>query len=193
MNAQTELVTWNSVRFKTEEYGRWSFALRPVVRHNQDLANYANTSLDLSFARSFKGGLKVQYLYRYWWVDDGPYRTFWWFDVSKKHVISPHLTFKHRLRWHIAFNSTRYDPNYLRYLPILEYKLSGSTSLFAGSELWYELEEVNAVRRHRHILGVSWNITDIMNLNFQYWYERSKSIEPFFLRHTLNTTVNFRI
>ena len=191
--AQSEWVNWSSIRLHTREYNGYSFGVKPIMRHNRDLENYANTSLDLIFAKSFKNGWKFQYLYRYWWEDDRPNRIFWWFDVSNRLNLGPRVIFGNRMRWHISLDSRAPDPNFLRYLPTITIKVEDKLSVYGGSEIWYQLDDVNDLRRFRHQAGVNWNWFSRSSLNLQYWYEKSRGLVPGFLFHTIVININYRL
>lgn len=190
INGQTDLVSWSSVKLFRNTASGYGFTFKPIVRHQDNLGDYANTSFEFSLSKKLSRSWRVQYLYRYWYIDEGPDRVFWWFDVSHSKKLSSKVQIQNRLRWHLALDAYAEDPNFLRYLPSVRYRLNPKFSIFAGPELWWQLDGVQALRRFRHHLGINYAFTDHLSLDLQYWHEKSTGIDPGFLFHTLVFNLN---
>jgi len=193
LHAQGDLVSWNSIQLRSKTYQGYSFTFRPIVRHNNNLSQYFNTSVEFSIAKSMNKGFRVQYLYRYWYMGENPNRVFWWFDLSHSFSAGPKLSISNRVRWHIAMDYLSEDPNFIRYLPTASMRLSDRLSLVAGWELWLQLDGVNSLRRIRPQAGFKYRFTDRLSLNFIYWHERSIGIDPYILSYILNTTLSIKL
>lgn len=193
LNGQTDWVSWSSIRLKTSLPSGIEMAARPIMRHNQNLSNYANTSLDLSIAKKFKSNFSGSILYRYWWVDEGPNRIFWWFNIAHKEKLSEKLSLNNRLRYHLALDYKSYDPNFIRYLPMFNYKVNDRWTLLLGSEIWFQVDQDSDLRRFRNQAGFLLGIRENITLNFQYWLEDSIGLDPGFIFHTLVATFTVEI
>ena len=193
VHAQSDIVSWTGVQFNAQNDKGVNLTLRPIVRHNNDLSSYANTSLEFSIGKKLDNNLKASYLFRHWWMQDGVKRVFWWFDLSHSHSFSSNLSFGNRVRWHIAMDKDFKDPDFIRYYPELKYKLSNDLKVFGGVEFWFDLAPVDRLERKRFILGFDIGFSDRYALNFQYWLERTVRSEFTQELHTLVTTLKFYI
>ena len=193
LSAQTDLISWSSIKLYGKTDSGFQYAFKPIIRHRNDLQEYNNSSLDFMISKRTRSNWSFRYLYRVWYIKDGPNRTFWWFDVAKSNTLGSKWSIKNRMRWHIAFDSKLEDANFLRYLPTVHYKYSNDLSFYLGSELWWQLDGVNDLRRFRHQAGFNYGLSERMSLDLQYWYERSRGLDPYFLFHTLVVNLNYRI
>ena len=118
---QTDIVSWSSIRLQTKTVNGYRIALAPIVRHNNDLSSYANSSLDVIIRKSFGQGFSAQFLYRHWWMKDSPNRVFWWFDFGHGFRISDKWRASNRVRWHIAKDYlVDEDPNFIRWIFVFQ-------------------------------------------------------------------------
>ena len=194
MYGQTDIVSWSSIRLQTKTVNGYRIALAPIVRHSNDLSSYANSSLDVIIRKSFGQGFSAQFLYRHWWMKDSPNRVFWWFDFGHGFRISDKWRASNRVRWHIAKDYlVDEDPNFIRYLPQARYQLSKKLGFDIGFELWLQLDGVADFRRIRPQAGFTWKINNRMSFSSQYWYEKSIVLDPGFLNHTINSSLNYTL
>ena len=189
--SQTDIVSWTGVQISAQNDDGVTLALKPIIRHNNDLSSYSNSSIDFSISKKLNNNLKVSYLFRHWWMQDDIRRVFWWFDLAHNHSFNSKLNFSNRVRWHIAMDKDIEDADFIRYYPEFKYSVAKGLNVFAGVEFWFDTDTERGIDRKRYQLGFDKKLGEKMALNFQYWLETTDTSEFSQKIHTLVTTLKF--
>jgi hypothetical protein len=190
-SGQSELVTWNSVQLVLKSSHGFDIAIKPTIRHNKNLKNYDNSSVDIIIAKSISKNWKAQFLIRNFWIDEGPNRYFWFFDVAHVFNITEKLNFRNGLRWHLAHDYLIMDPDFLRYQPKLSYTLSPKLSTFIMHDWFFRLNGIGQFQRVRYEAGANYKISPNTGLGVQYWYDTQINTDNKSIMHTIVSTLTY--
>lgn len=176
--AQTDIGSWTSVSLRKDK-GLMSYILKPIVRHNKDLSNYSNASIDIIVSRKLDKNWSVKFLERYWWLENGNNRNFWFFDVIHGIKLSDKIRLSQYFRWHVAQDIDFVDPNFLRWHPSITIKTGSKIKPYFGAELFYRIDGINELQRSRLKIGASYAVTDHWQISLRIWkQDRMNSKEP---------------
>jgi len=192
----TEDILWSSLAFSKKFSDKWSAQVKPTVRHNNEISNYQNASVDLSVKRGIGKGWAVQFLTRVWFIPDGNDRLFLWTDLSYKTSIpSVSLSINQRLRYHLAVDTgPNTDLDYFRYIvdlaPATSWKLKPTLSY----EQWFILNDVERFRLSRLQLGFLYSISDRISFKGQLWRQLERQVDSStFFQNLWQATLNYRL
>lgn len=171
LSAQTDWTSWLSVQLNYKANDKLTIKLKPIVRLNQDLSNYSDTSIDLIANYQFHKNWSAGILNRHFFIPDQGDREFYFFDLNYKWPISEQLIFTNKLRFHLAVNWNRNDVDFMRYYPKLTYKMGNNVAPFVGIDFFYRLTETQTLSGVRYHLGANWKFAKQMNLGFLYWWQ----------------------
>ncbi len=164
--SQTDNVLWASVQLRKKFSPKWSLQVQPIVRYDENISSYQNSSLDISLRRNLGPNWHLQVLSRTWAIPNGNTRQFLWLDVAyKTKVPSLNISVINRLRYHQAFDTgPNIDQDYLRYIvqivPTTSWKLKPTIAY----ERWFILNDVNVFRRFRIEPGLRYQFNDTYGL-----------------------------
>lgn len=189
-----DLGSWTSARLIYKAGDKITLKARPIVRHNQDLSNYDNTSIDLSVSYKIDKNWSVQLLDRHWFIPDGPDRQFYFIDVNHKANLSEKFTLSNTLRYHLAVNWNRLDPNFIRYQPILSYKPGGKFIPFVGYTAFYRIEDFQGFVGARLKAGCKYAASSKIGLQLTYWNQDEYNKEfPINKAHVILFNLNYNL
>lgn len=174
----TDNITWSSIQLLKNINDQSSYAIKPIIRHHQDVSTYQNSSLDFSYRRKIGKGWYLQGLTRYWFMPDATDRYFLWFDVgySKDIKKSKLTTF---FRYHQAFDiKDRIDPDFLRWKANWTFPSLGAVAPVLGYEIFFRLNSINNVDRVRYEPGIKWRISKTLELSTVYRRENFQNESP---------------
>lgn len=163
---QSDNVLWASVQLRKKFNPQWSLQVQPIIRYDNDISSYQNSSIDFSLRRNLGSHWHVQVLTRTWAMPDREDRQFFWFDVGHRTTIpSLKLGVSNRVRFHQAFDIGPFtDLDYVRYLiqlvPTNDWKLKPTL----GYERWFKLNDVTTYRLSRIEPGLRYQFNDTFGL-----------------------------
>ena len=177
-NAQDDYIAWSSVQLQTALSETTKISLKPIIRHNENLSQYQNISVDIFVNQELGNGWNGQLLSRTWFLPDSRYRQFVWIDISKKYVIQ-RVTVSNRLRYHWAFEINGIpDPVYLRWKTRVLGRNDCKFQPFFQIEPWLRVDGVYQFQRIRYEPGFIWQISDGYAVDFQYRIENFFNTDP---------------
>ena len=166
--SQTDNVLWSSVQFQTKLSETLTLNVKPIVRFNEDIGDYQNTSLDISVKKTFNKGWSAQVLERTWFLPDARPRQFLWADIGHSSRIKK-LKIDNRLRWHWALDiNDRMDPDYFRLFHRVNFFTDKKFIPYFGFESWFRVNGENQFQRIRIEPGFKWNFAKNYQLDLQY-------------------------
>lgn len=176
---ETEDILWSSLAFSKKFSDKWSAQIKPTVRHNNEISNYQNASVDLSVKNSFAKGWGAQFLTRLWFIPDGNDRLFLWADVNYKTTIpSLSVSVNQRLRYHLALDTgPTTDLDYFRYIVDLVPATSWKFKPTLSYERWFILNDVERFRLSRLQPGFIYTITDRISFKGQLWRQLERQVD----------------
>ena len=166
-------VTWSSFRIRAQIDERTRIDIRPIIRHNQNVSNYLNTSIDLAINRKIGKGWYGQFLLRKWFIPNDFNRMFLWWDVGHNaYLNSLNISMNNRVRVHWALDTDGQNlADFIRIQHTITPRIKGRFRPLFSFETWIQLNDANAVRRTRTKPGLNWRISQSLNLTFMYRWE----------------------
>ncbi|WP_291964689.1 DUF2490 domain-containing protein [Maribacter sp.] len=191
--AQSDLQSWTSIKLSSKINDEVSYAIRPIIRHRNDLSEYDNSSIDISIAFNLGKGFSMAILERYWWLQNGVNRNFWFFDIKHKANLSNNIGMSNVIRWHIAQDIEIDDPNFMRWHPTFTFKTQGRFTPYIGTELFFRLDGVNELQRTRHLIGSNIKITNDWSFNLTLWKQDRANLDSQFTQWIIVTTAAYNM
>jgi len=172
-------IAWSSLSFTKALDEKNSVAFKPIIRHNENITQYQNFSLDASYKRVLGKGWHAQFITRYWFIPDNTDRYFIWFDVGYGKKINNSKLGSH-VRFHNAIDiKDRIDADFLRWKTKWTLPPMGKFTLEISLEPWYRLDAKKQLNvsngwvRMRYEPGVNYKIND--HWTFQAVYRRENN------------------
>jgi len=157
-------IMWASVVISKNFSSKTSAAFAPILRLEDDISQYQNSSIDLSVKHKFANNCYGQVLSRVWFLPDNVYRKFFFFDVGYSRKVSP-LKVSSYLRAHYALTiKDRKDPDFLRWGTTLSLTTFKKVQPFLFVEPFLRLNKQNELKQLRYALGVKLNLAKQLNL-----------------------------
>ncbi len=151
----------------------YSIALKPIVRHKNDISDYNNSSIDLSLRRKIGKGWHLQGLTRYWFIPDNTDRFFLWFDIGYSKPVGK-SKLSTALRYHHAFDiKDRIDPDFVRLNTTWSFPSMGKITPIFSIEPFLRVDTLGKVTRMRYEPGIKWKITDKVVFTGKYRIEKN--------------------
>jgi hypothetical protein len=170
LNGQTDLGSWSSVSV-AKSINKSTLILKPIARFNNDLASYNNASIDFIVRHKINPNWQVAFLERYWWLDDGVNRNFWFLDLGYRFKPSEKIVLSQYIRWHIAQDIEISDPNFLRWHPSIELNTASKFKPYAGIEFFFRVDGINEFQRTRAKMGGTYVASNKVQLMLRLWRE----------------------
>lgn len=178
LSAQAEDRLWSSLRLRKQINPKTRIDLRPIVRLDQDISSYRNSSIDISLQRKLKNGMFVQFLSRTFIVPDAPNVQFLWADFGYVFKNSQ-IQFANRVRMHYALDlAGTQQRDFIRYLSTLTPVVPWKVKPIVGIEPWFQLDGINKITRIRYQVGLLLPKLGQHNLSAWYWRQDSANEEP---------------
>ncbi|MFK7936735.1 MAG: hypothetical protein AB8G22_24690 [Saprospiraceae bacterium] len=178
ISAQTiDNTSWLSIKLQQNYHNGLSLALVPIVRLNENVSNYDNSSIDLVVQQKFKKGWSGRFVHRTWFIPEGTGRYFFWLDAiyGKKFEKIGLSSF---VRYHHAVNTKeRNDSDFIRWKTTLSLINVGKISPFFAFEPWYQFDGFDQIRRLRFEPGIKWKFNPNLVLTAMYRREVSQNRE----------------
>ncbi|MEM9920344.1 MAG: DUF2490 domain-containing protein [Bacteroidota bacterium] len=173
-------IIWASVKLQKKLDQKTSVFFEPILRLNEDISAYENSSIDIAIKRKILKDFSLQFLARTWFVPDAGDRQFLWLDLSyaksfKKLKVSSYL----RYHWALDIEG-RTDADFLRWKANLFFLTKGKLQPFIGIEPWFRLNGAGELQRVRYEPGINYKINKALLLTAKYWWEESINLEPGF-------------
>lgn len=175
--SQTDNVNWSSIQFQTKLSESFTLNVKPIIRFDNDISEYQNTSLDIAVKKTFKKGWSAQIVERTWFLPDARPRQFLWADVAHGFGLK-NVKIDNRLRWHWALDiNNRKDPDYIRLLHKISFLTSKKFNPYLGFESWFRVNRENQFQRIRIEPGFKWKFSKNYHLDIQYRRENWFNLE----------------
>lgn len=171
-------INWSSVKLNKSISDNASISIAPIIRFNDHLHSYQNTSLDIAIKQRLAKGWHMQLLSRTWFIPDQPGRQFIWFDVGYNFSLRNFKIASHT-RLHLALDiNDRNDPDYLRWKSTFSFPSIGGINPFVAIEPWFRLNDNMQLQRMRYEPGFHLSLKDDIKLSLTYRRENSKNLIP---------------
>jgi len=166
-------ILWSSIQLTKTIDDKNSVAFKPIIRHNEDISNYQNFSIDASYRRKLGKGWHAQFITRYWFIPENTDRYFMWYDIGYGKKINNSKLSSH-IRYHNAIDiKDNVDPDFFRWKTKWTFPAMGKFTFEMSLEPWYRVDTVNDFVRMRYEPGVNYKIND--NWVFQVVYRRENN------------------
>ena len=162
-------ITWNSLQFSYPISKKFTANFMPTIRTFNNLKSYQNVSLDYSVRYKINDNWSCAVIGRSWFLPNGNYRQFLWFDLDHSANLSKIFTLKNKLRIHGAFDIDIFDGDFIRWEPSIHYKGIKDFTPFIGYANFFQLNGRNYIERARYKLGFTQILGPKISFNFQYW------------------------
>ena len=190
--AQADLTSWTAVQFNIPATAKLSFVVKPIMRHNSNLGNYSDTSIDLILKYKFSAKWSGAFLERHFFIPNQSDRQFLFFDIIHSTWANGPWKFKQGLRYHLAFDHERTDPEFIRYRPNLSYKVSDKLGTFVELDAFVRQSPFK-LSGIRYTAGASYKLSKATSLSFIYWRQDGYPDLPIGETHNLYTTLAFKL
>jgi len=164
------------LRYQITEKTRFDF--KPIIRFNEDISNYQNSSIDISIHHKLDKGWSIQFLSRTWFIADTTNSQFLWWDIAHQ-IKTKSVSITNRVRMHLSLNLNNVNPaDFLRFQTTLAPNVKWKIKPFINFEPWWQLDNENAFRRIRYEPGLRYSFGDHVSLTTVYRRQDSIGIEP---------------
>ncbi|MDG2448643.1 MAG: hypothetical protein P8M34_03365 [Saprospiraceae bacterium] len=165
--AQRDLVSWSAFKIETSANDGTKFAIKPILRHNNDLSTYQNTSIEFIVNRNLGKKWFAQYLYRHWIWPDEPRVNFHWFDAGYNTSLGNSLKSSSAIRFHISTTSNRQSADFIRIREKISFA-KGKIKPNIQLEAWWRFDNESEFSLIRLEPGFSWSIVPGVSFTFNY-------------------------
>ncbi|NNF35785.1 MAG: DUF2490 domain-containing protein [Saprospiraceae bacterium] len=171
-------INWSSIKVITPIDEEISFSITPIIRFNNDLSSYQNTSIDLAIKKNISEKWHMQLLSRTWFIPDEAGRQFIWFDVGYNFPLRNFKIASHT-RLHLALDiNDRNDPDYLRWKTTFSLPSVGRVVPFVAIEPWLRINDDLQLQRMRYEPGCHLSLKQDIKLSLTYRREDSVNLIP---------------
>lgn len=179
INAQTDdNITWSSVSIKKSFDSKNSLVVKPIVRHNNNIKSYQNSSIDILYSHNLNSHWSLGFISRTWFVPDAGDRQFLWFDVRYKTNVKKFKIFS-GLRYHLALDiNENIDADFIRWKTKITFPSFGIFSAGLAYEPWIRLNGFEELQRTRLEPSLNIKLNDQLKLSLSYWREETKNLNP---------------
>lgn len=156
LNAQADdNIMWAAIKLKKNFNTKSSLTLAPIIRLDDDISHYQNSSIDLIFKHKFAKNYYGQILSRVWFIPENKYRKFFFFDVGYSRKISD-FKWSSYFRTHYALTiKDDKQADFLRLGSTLSWLKFQKIQPFVFVEPWFRLNKQNKFSRLRYALGLT--------------------------------------
>ncbi len=177
--AQThDNIIWASVKVQKNINDKTSVSIAPILRINEDITAYQNSSIDVALRQKIAKGWSVQVLSRTWFVPDADIRQFAWFDVAYAKKFEK-WSIGSSLRMHYAIDiNDNDDPDFLRWKTRAGWTTLGKWEPFVIIEPWLRLNSAWEMQRIRYEPGVTYKFDKSWAFTLIYRREETLNLDP---------------
>lgn len=173
MYAQADNRLWSSLRLRKQITPETRIDLRPIMRHDHDISQYRNTSIDIALHRKLKNGWSIQFLSRTFFIPEAQDVQFLWVDIAHVYKNS-NIAFTNRARMHYALDLGGLPQrDFIRYHSSLTPTVSWKVKPIFAIEPWFQLNGINKMTRIRYEVGILF--PKVSHYNFAIIYMRQNS------------------
>ena len=165
--AQRDLISWSAFKIETSIDDRTKLAFKPILRHNNDLSSYQNTSIEFIVNRKLGEKWFAQYLFRHWIWPDEPRVNFHWFDAGYNTSLGSSLKSSTAIRFHISTTSNRQSADFIRIREKISFA-KGKIKPNIQLEAWWRFDKESEFSLIRLEPGFSWSISPDVSFTFNY-------------------------
>ncbi len=166
---QSDLGSWSSIKWSDQFDDKTSISILPIVRHNQNLSNYSNVSIDVILSFKINKNFSFNFLNRHWWMESGVNRHFWFLDLKYQTKLSRNIQLSQILRWHQAFDIDVADPDFFRTLTTLSFPNNSRFTPLIAADLFFRRNGFEELQRTRYKLGTSYKFNQHWSFNLILW------------------------
>lgn len=191
--AQDTNLTWTGFDLRIPLDSKSQIDLKPIMRHNLNGDGYQNSSLDVSYKRSFYQGFFAQLLGRTWFMPEARYRLFFWLDVGKNWSFDKFkLTQKLRIHYALDVNDN-FDADFVRLFTTLTLPLSDKLKVTLNLEPWLSLNDDIGFSRYRIEPGFAWSINNQLSLGVVYRRQSDFLLNPINYQNHIVSTIVYKL
>lgn len=181
-NAQSDVQSWSSIMLSGKINNRFTYGIRPVLRHDLTNGDVKSTTLDLLIKYKFKKGVSIFVLNRNGISPSGRLSNLLLTDLRHSFKISENIAMTNSFRFHTAYKFQAEDSNYLCFLSSLKFFSKHKLSSSVGVHYFYRFDGFNEFTRVRLQLGLSYKLSSKFKFNINFWrtekyIEDGKSIQ----------------
>ena len=172
-------VLWATLKLVKEMDSKTSIAITPILRLNNGISDYQNSSLDFSLRRKLANKWQFQVLSRTWWIPEEKKRQFLWLDVifTQKWLKTKLVS---NVRYHYALDiNNREDPDFIRWKTKFTFPAFGGFSPSFALEPWIRMNGFFQLQRMRYEPGINYKFNDRTDLTVVFRREESENITPY--------------
>ncbi|MEM1215342.1 MAG: DUF2490 domain-containing protein [Bacteroidota bacterium] len=167
----TDNILWAGVQVKQNLGERTNWAVKPILRLNEDLSAYENWSIDLSVTHRFADRLSVRFLHRTWFIPEQTDRHFFWLDLIHNQPLGP-FKWSNQLRLHYAADvKERVDGDFIRFQSQFMFTKLGKVKPFVGVEPWFQMGDFQQWQRIRYQGGIRYQLSQRWSVAGVLWRE----------------------
>ena len=171
-------IIWASIKLDKELSSKSSLYIAPILRLNEDISSYQNTSIDIAFKYNLSAHWHIQLLSRTWFIPDQPRRQFIWMDLGYNDSINKYQIASH-IRFHLALDiNERDDPDYIRWKSTITFPGIGPIHPIAAIEPWFRINDQMQLQRMRYEPGLKIKIAKETKLSLIYRRENTANLIP---------------
>lgn len=175
---QVDNILWSSMRLRTLLNEKTRLDIRPIMRHNNNISDFQNSSIDIAIRRKLKNGWFVQLLGRTWFMPNAHGRQFIWPDVGHSFTYN-NINITNRVRWHLALDLGGFQDNdFIRWQTVIAPKVDWPIKPFLAIEPWVGLNGTVNLKRMRYEPGINWSISKAHNLTVMYRRQNAENVDP---------------
>lgn len=171
LEAQIDWTSWTSLQVNYKAGDKVTLIAKPIMRSSDNLSKYSDTSIDFIVAYKINSRWSASLLNRHFWIPDNGDREFFFVDLNYKYELNTKWVLTNKVRYHLAINWTREDPDFIRYLPVLVFKAKEKVNFSVGADMFYRIEEVSTLSGGRYMLGSNINLAPKLKLSLAYWLQ----------------------
>ena len=154
-------MSWSAFKISTHADDKTKIEVKPIVRNDNNLSDYQNSSIDFSIRRSIGKKWYAQHLFRHWFIPEGPRRNFIWFDVGYVTPIgNTRLSSGTALRLHWALDTGGQNlADFLRIKQTFRFFNNNKFTPTIAVEGWYRYSDHSDFALYRIEPGFIWKIS----------------------------------
>ena len=169
---------WITMQVNGEFSEKYYFTFRPIVRLDENLSSYRNTSIDLAVRRKLHNYWSVQLLSRTFFIPDKDIIQFGWLDFHFRKTWSK-IKLLSILRFHLALDLfNKNNPDYIRSRSIATWMTGKKWKPLIAFEPWFRLNGISEFQRIRYEVGMAYDIDTSLQLILAYRREDTIGVDP---------------
>ena len=171
-------INWTTLKIQHKINDNTTIAVAPIIRFNNNLSEYQNSSIDVSIRQKLGQDWYAQFIARTWFQPDADDWQFLWLDIG---YVKKNDKFKlsNSLRFHYALDLFDQElPDFIRWNATVARLDLGKFEPIITIEPWFRLNDNGTFQRIRYEAGLKYKITPKLNTTVKYRREKSLNLDP---------------